>query len=278
MKFPAMNVHARVWTVRADASITDCVRILRDRSVGALIVLSADRKEEIVGIFTERDLVKNFELIHTGGFWETAVRTVMTSNVHTIPVSQISDAPRIMARHQIRHLPIVADEKGKTKLVGVISMRDLFRFAMEEFNYDLDEIYRRPKPAKTEKPKNKMMGIFSSDPAISQLVEKGAKLTKHLLVQATSLRADFGNLHEVLNRFDSLFIDLDGLSPVEVAKVLAAARTEHKEGFLILAFSPAKMDSRVLEELRRVSGGKRIKLLSKPVALGVLYEQFLRGP
>ena len=59
----SLTPQARVWSVRADLPIAECVRVLRDRSVGALVVLSDNVFEEIVGIFTERDLVKNIELI-----------------------------------------------------------------------------------------------------------------------------------------------------------------------------------------------------------------------
>jgi CBS domain-containing protein len=41
-----------VASVRADTSIEDCVRLMRDRSIGALVILSDNIREEIVGIFT----------------------------------------------------------------------------------------------------------------------------------------------------------------------------------------------------------------------------------
>ncbi|MGZ3651292.1 MAG: CBS domain-containing protein [Bdellovibrionota bacterium] len=277
MKNSLMPSQSRIWSVRADLSIMECVRILRDRSVGALVVLSDDAKEEIVGIFTERDLVKNFELIRNGGFWDTPVRTVMTTNVHTITAAQISQAPRLMARYHIRHLPVVKVEKGRTRLVGVISMRDVFRLVMEEFDYDLEKAYLPPVAGAGSKPKKKVMAIFSADPAITELMEKGANLTRHLLVQAAPLREEFENLPGILARFDALFIDLDELRPVELAKVLAVAKAAGKEDLLFLAFNPTKLEPKILEELRGVSSRKRVHLLSKPVALGLLYEKFLRA-
>jgi CBS domain-containing protein len=274
MKTGILNTQARLWTVRADVPISECVRLLRDHSVGALVVLSDDYKEEIVGIFTERDLVKNAELIQRGGFWDTPVRTVMTADPHVITVAQVHEAPRLMARHHIRHLPVVAEERGKRRLVGVISMRDVFRFVMEEFDFDLGKVYRVPAP--TRKRQKKLMAIFSSDPAIAELVDKGAKLTKHLLVRAAPLRTEFENLQEVLSRFDALFVDLDNLKAVELAKVIAVAKSVGRENLLFLAFNPARVEPAVLEELRRISSRSRVRLLSKPIALGLLYEQFLK--
>jgi CBS domain-containing protein len=266
---------SRVWSVRADLPISECVRILRDHSVGALVVVSDDREESIVGIFTERDLVRHIELIHRGRFWESAVRTVMTARVHTITVAQISEAPRIMARHHIRHLPVVEEVKGRKRLVGVLSMRDVFRFVMEELDFDLGRIYRaseKPVP----KARKKLIGVFSSDPAITGLLDAGARMTQHLLVRAAPLSEELENLPDLLERFDALFVDLDGLRPVEIAKVVAAAKAAARESVLFFAFNPARLEKGMLEEIQRVSSRKRVHLLAKPVALGLLYEKFLR--
>ena len=198
----------------------------------------------------------------------------MTTNVQTIPPARLSDAPRIMARYNIRHLPVVAEEKGRKRLIGVLSMRDVFRYVMEELDFDLSKIYR---PG-TEVPKarKKVIGVFSADPAVGDLVDRSAKLSRHLLVRTSPLHEGLENLSELLDRFDALFLDLDELKPVELAKVLAVARSAGKENLLFFLFSPSRLPGPGLEELRRVSVRKRIRLLSKPISLGLLYEQFLR--
>lgn len=274
MKIGKLSPQARVWTVKADLPISECVRVLRDHDVGALVVLSDDFREEIVGIFTERDLVKNIELIQRGGFWESPVRTVMSPNVRTITVDELSEAPRLMARYHIRHLPVVSEEKGRKRLVGVISMRDVFRVALEEVDFDLAKLYRQLD--KPKKPAKKLLGVFSADPQIQGLIDQGSKLTRHLLVKAAKLSAELENLSEVLERFDALFLDLDDLNSLELEKVLAAARASGREEILFLAFSPAKLNPVSREALRKVSARKRVHLLAKPVALGLLYEKFLR--
>ena len=198
----------------------------------------------------------------------------MTTNVQTITPARLSDAPRIMARYNIRHLPVVAEEKGRKRLIGVLSMRDVFRYVMEELDFDLSKIYR---PG-TEVPKarKKVIGVFSADPAVGDLVDRSAKLSRHLLVRTSPLHEGLENLSELLDRFDALFLDLDELKPVELAKVLAVARSAGKENLLFFLFSPSRLPGPGLEELRRVSVRKRIRLLSKPISLGLLYEQFLR--
>jgi CBS domain-containing protein len=269
---------ARLWTVRADATIAECVTLLREHSVGALVVLTDDKNEEICGIFTERDIVRHLELIQRGGFWDTPVRTVMTAGVVKLDISEIERAPRLMAEHHIRHLPVVTKEKGRERLVGVLSMRDIFRQVMEEHGYDLHRALavQANIPEQGHARKKKIMGVFSSDPAMHELVDKGAKLTRNILMKAAPLQTDFDNLRELFDRFDTLFVDLDDLDPVAVARLLVVAKAVGREDVLFLAFNPTKLTDSVRAELHRIGDRKRVYLFSKPINLGLLYEKFLR--
>lgn len=268
----------RLWTVRADASIADCLNLLREHGVGALVVLSDDGRDEICGIFTERDFVRHLELIQRGGFWDTPVRTVMTANVIRVTLDEIESAPKLMAEHNIRHIPVVTREEGKRagkeRLVGVLSMRDVFRGVMEEHGFDLRKALAGP--AAPKKRTKKIMGVFSADPAMHELVDKGAKLTKNILMKAAPLQTDFENLRELFERFDTLFVDLDGLDPVALARLLVVAKAIGRDDVLFLAFSPARLTQAAKNELHRIGDKKRVHLFSKPINLGLLYEKFLR--
>ncbi len=269
-----LKPQARVWTVRADEPISQCVKLLREHGIGALIVLSDDVHEDVCGIFTERDLVRHLELIQRGAFWDTPVRTVMTADVRTIKLSELHLAPKLMALHHFRHLPVVEEKKGRKRLIGVLSMRDVFRYIMQENEYDLTRALSPPAPAK--KHRKKLMGVFSADPAVLKLVDEGAKLTRHLLIKSAPLKTDFESLQELFERFDALFVDLDNLSPVELSRLLVVAKAIGRDDLLFVAFNPANLTEPVRKELIRIGGHKRVHLFSKPIALGLLYEKFLR--
>ena len=264
-----------VFAVRADASIASCVRIMRDHAVGALVILSDNAREELVGIFTERDLVKQIEVIQHGNFWEHPVRTVMTTNVHTISPVKIGDAAKIMLRHGIRHLPIISEEKGRKRLVGVISMRDLFRISMEQVNFDIQKLLSVPKPK--EKPKTKVIGVLSADPAIAKMVSQSGKLTKHLLVQTTPLERDVMLVAEHLENFDALLVDIDGISNFDWEALLEKRRELNSSMMILVAFNPLTLPERMKKSLQKLAETKKIFLLSKPIPLGLLYEKFLKG-
>lgn len=263
---------APLAAVRADTSIADCVKLMRDKSIGSLVIVSANAKEEIVGIFTERDLVKNIELIHRGNFWDNPVRTVMTSPVRTISVDRLEDAPRIMSRYNIRHLPIVAEGKNRNRIVGVLSMRDLFRFAMEQMEYDFSRILYPSEPT-AEKVDRKMIGVFSADKNVRELIDQSMKLTRHLMVKAQGFGQDITSLE---SRFEALIVDLDGMPPLSLAKFLARARNFTSKRPVFVIFSPPNLTNETVQTLHKLYESRRIHLVAKPLSVGLFYEKVLK--
>jgi CBS domain-containing protein len=263
-----------VASLRADTPIRECVRQLRERAIGAIIITSDDIHEEIVGIFTERDLVKNMELITNGNFWESAVRTVMSSPVKTITMEQIHEAPRIMAHHRVRHLPIVREELGKKYVVGVISMRDLFKLVLSQCNYDLRNFLQLL--SKKQEHVAEMVGVFSSDAHLIELVEKGTKLSPYVLMRSMPWNRGFDHLTDVLSQFRAILIDLDGLTEVQRNKLLAQSRMLPKGNTLFYVFTPLRLSPESAQALHKLADHEQVHLLAKPVALGLLYEKFLK--
>jgi CBS domain-containing protein len=113
--------------VPADMPIGDAVRKMRENDVGSLLVVREVIPHDLVGIFTERDLVHKVDEIQHGGYWNKGIASVMTKPVISVSLYELKQAPEIMKRCHIRHLPVVFnDEDGQNHIVGVISMRDLF--------------------------------------------------------------------------------------------------------------------------------------------------------
>lgn len=101
----------------ADDTLADAAAKMRQQQTGSLLVMDGER---LVGILTERDLLKSV------GRGEdpksTLIKDVMTNDVITVtPGSKLRDAATLMAGKWIRHLPVVQDDK----VVGILSQRDL---------------------------------------------------------------------------------------------------------------------------------------------------------
>jgi CBS domain-containing protein len=113
-------------TAPPDILVAEAAKRMKRRQVGALIVVDG---HEIVGIFTERDIV--FRVVAAGlDARATRVREVMTRAPITIgPDEPFAHALLIMHEHGFRHIPVL--ESGK--VVGIVSSRSAMDPDLEEF-------------------------------------------------------------------------------------------------------------------------------------------------
>jgi CBS domain-containing protein len=106
-----------VLTIPADITLGQAARLMRDRNVGAAVVVEGDR---IAGIFTERDLLRAVADGEQPD--EGRVQSYMTLDPMTLPSDHApSEAAQIMSERRFRHIPVVDDGR----LVGIVSIRDL---------------------------------------------------------------------------------------------------------------------------------------------------------
>jgi CBS domain-containing protein len=121
-------------------SVIDAARRMRERGVGALVVLDAERRP--IGIVTDRDLVTRV-LATTTDPHEMRVAAIMTREPQVVA----DDAPieNALARmRQGRHRRLlVVDDAGR--LVGVVSVDDVLALLGTE-SYRLGDIVGRPTP------------------------------------------------------------------------------------------------------------------------------------
>ena len=109
----------KVFTVDSCSTVTAAARKMRDRNVGCLLVRDVSRR--IVGILSERDVITR--VVAAG----KSPDDVLVSEIMSKPViacdpsATVGKAQEVMAKHGIRHLPVI--EKGTP--VGMVSTRDL---------------------------------------------------------------------------------------------------------------------------------------------------------
>lgn len=101
----------------ADDTLADAAAKMREQQTGSLLIMDGER---LVGIFTERDLLKSVGRGQDPK--NTSLKDVMATDLITIPPDvTLHDAAALMTSKWIRHLPVVEGEK----VVGVLSQRDL---------------------------------------------------------------------------------------------------------------------------------------------------------
>lgn len=108
-----------VVSIAPEETVAVAARSLSRNNVGSLPVCSSDGK--LKGVLTDRDIVLRSVAADEDADCQP-VRDIMTRRVITVsPEDPISTAANLMAREQVRRLPVV---RG-SKLVGMVAMKDL---------------------------------------------------------------------------------------------------------------------------------------------------------
>ena len=123
------NKGSAVFSIEPEASLTEMAKRLVEYNCGSLVVV---RHETMLGIVTERDMIKSY--VATGqSLDDMTVGDVMTTNVITgAPSDEVSDTMGLMTAHRIRHLPILEDDK----LAGMISIGDVVKAQHDELSVE----------------------------------------------------------------------------------------------------------------------------------------------
>jgi len=108
-------------TIKIDASVVEAARTMRDADTGVVPVVDGDR---LVATITDRDIA--LRVVAEGKDPKsTKALDVASKDLVTIdPQQNLDEALRLMARHQVRRLPVV-EEDGK--LVGIVAQADIAR-------------------------------------------------------------------------------------------------------------------------------------------------------
>lgn len=127
-------MHKGIVNANTTMSIKDVTCILKDNNIGAVGV--TDNNGKLVGMFSERDLVK--KVIPQGVDTNTTpVSEVMTSPVVTIDAAETAqEALVVMNDLGIRHLPVIDGSGGP---VGMLGLRDIMNVLMQKMVNDFLE-------------------------------------------------------------------------------------------------------------------------------------------
>ena len=112
--------------ISPSSSVAEAVALMRNHKVGCILVCVA---EEVVGIFTERDLMRR--VLAANVPFSLPVSQFMTANpVMVHPKDSIRCAIRRMEEGGYRHLPVVND-RGRP--VGILSAKRIVHYLAEHY-------------------------------------------------------------------------------------------------------------------------------------------------
>lgn len=106
--------------ISSDATVLEASRLMVQENLGLLVVCDPKDKAKLLGVISERDIIKSFA---SGDKLPKRVNDISTKNVITVKGgSDVAEAAKAMNKHGIRHVVVVDDRNVP---LGVVSMRDL---------------------------------------------------------------------------------------------------------------------------------------------------------
>ena len=122
----AMTIHPITLDIKK--SLKDCAKLMKRHRIGGVLIVD---KKKLIGIVTEQDIVR--KLVAKGkGTLDICVTEIMETELITITSDiDIYEAMMLMRDEDVRHLPIVENEK----LVGLITSKDVLRIEPQLFDF-----------------------------------------------------------------------------------------------------------------------------------------------
>jgi len=118
----------RLITCLPDDTLNAVANLMYAHNIGAIIVCELGTR--IIGIISERDLVRVFARTDWSELQYLRARDVMTTRVVSCgPNDSMRKAQDLMSINHIRHLPIVTD--GQVQ--GMLSIRDTLALRLQEY-------------------------------------------------------------------------------------------------------------------------------------------------
>lgn len=137
----------QVVAVSPDTPAVEVARVMSDKNVGSVVVVSGDNRP--VGVLTDRDLTVRV-MAQERNPGEVRAGDIVTRDVITFRDSMgVYEAIQKMTTEGVRRMPVV-DDGGK--LIGIVTMDDIIRMLGEEMAAIAKNIEKQSPPMPREAP------------------------------------------------------------------------------------------------------------------------------
>jgi CBS domain-containing protein len=124
----------KVITISPTVTLGEAAHVLEEHKIGAVVVVGMENR--IVGIFTERDVVRAMVAEGKDAF-DQPVSGFMTANVYRCREdTSVNELMEMMSLRRFRHVPV--EDNGK--LSGIISIGDVVKSRIREIEQEAEHI------------------------------------------------------------------------------------------------------------------------------------------
>jgi CBS domain-containing protein len=156
--------NARMVMRDSKASVLELAKVMVEWSVSSVAITDEENNKKVVGILTERDIVKSIAKgvpPDGGGSGSITAGSIMSSPILSIRKGQpIEEAALLMIRNKVRHL-LVEDPSSHNGVIGIITTTDLARYLQKRM---------KPTAALREDEKEQQQQSSSSSSSSEQLL------------------------------------------------------------------------------------------------------------
>lgn len=116
-----------VVTIADTATVCEAAKLLTARKIGALVV--KDTKEDVIGIISERDLVRAIAESGAASFTDPVSAHMTPAPETCVETDTVESVMEVMTRGRFRHVPVLDDRAG---LCGMVSIGDVVKTRIAE--------------------------------------------------------------------------------------------------------------------------------------------------
>lgn len=121
------------WTVTGDTTVYDAIKLMAEKDIGALLVLSG---KKVDGIFTERDYARKV-ILEGKSSAGIPVKQIMTAKVTFITMENtLEECMAVMTDKHVRHLPVMDNDR----LSGIISIGDVVKAIITGQEFEIKQL------------------------------------------------------------------------------------------------------------------------------------------
>jgi CBS domain-containing protein len=123
----------KVLTATPEDTLYQALKAMADNNIGALVVV---KEEKVVGIFSERDFVRN-AVVDKKLSMDLTVKELMSTKVcYVRPEQTIEACMALMTDKRTRHLPVIDGEQ----LIGIVSIGDVVKNIIAEKEFAIHQL------------------------------------------------------------------------------------------------------------------------------------------
>ena len=124
----------RVTSVAPTATIAEVAELLATHGIGAVLVI--DRADQLLGIVSERDIMRSLAANGARTLEMTAGQLMTRALQIAHPETTVAEAMRMMTAGRFRHLPVLDGDR----LVGLISIGNVVKARIMQQDMEVDSL------------------------------------------------------------------------------------------------------------------------------------------